>query len=243
MRPPEPEKPRRPGLRLAVIAGIVATILIVAASLSPRHVDDWDLANMAPMAVLVVLGIARLAASPQALGTVGKQAVVILALGSALMIGYAYRDDLSGIWGRVVGSVVPGRGIEIAPGMLRFEADAGGQFFIDAKVDGVGIHFLVDTGADGIALSRRDARRLGYDPNDLSYTDTVSTANGTTRAAPVTLRKVEVGTFEPRQVHAVVDEGELNESLLGMSYLRTLGRIEIRGDTLIIESANGGGKD
>jgi aspartyl protease family protein len=36
-------------------------------------------------------------------------------------------------------------------------------------------------------------------------------------------------------VPAWVNEGDLGESLLGMSYLSTLGRIEIKGDALILE--------
>jgi aspartyl protease family protein len=173
----------------------------------------------------------------------GKQALILLALGAALMLGYSYRDDLSDAWGRVIGTVVPGRGVEVAPGIVRFQADEGGQFFINAKVNGTGVHFLVDTGASGIALSRRDAERLGFDAHDLSFTAIFSTANGTTRGAPVTLGTMEIGPFEAHQVHAWVNEGDLDDSLLGMNYLRTLGRIEIRGDTLIIESAAGSGTD
>ena len=95
--------------------------------------------------------------------------------------------------------------------------------------------FLVDTGASGIALSKRDAERLGLKPEDLRYTAPFSTANGMTRATPVTLDAIKIGPMRAYSVHAWVNEGDLDQSLLGMSYLSTLGRVEIRGDTLILE--------
>ncbi len=238
-RRPNPGPPRRFGVRLAIILGTVAAIFAVAATLSPRQLSDWDWGNAVPLVAILVFMVARLSVSPRALGTMGKQALTLLAFGAALTLGYAYRDDLSDIWGRMMGTVVPGHGVEVAPGILRFQAGEDGQFFIDAKVDGVGVHFLVDTGASGIALSQRDAGRLGFDAHELDYTTIFSTANGTTRGAPVTLDKIEIGPLEADHVRAWVNEGQLDESLLGMSYLRTLGRIEIRGDTLIVESASG----
>ena len=119
--------------------------------------------------------------------------------------------------------------------MMRFTADDTGQFAIDATVNGVAVHFLMDTGASGIALSRRDADRLGFDPKALRYSDIVSTANGMTRAAPVMLDSIQIGPLSAESVHAWVNQGDLDQSLLGMSYLSTLGRIEIKGDTLILE--------
>jgi aspartyl protease family protein len=135
----------------------------------------------------------------------------------------------------VSGVVVPGHGVEVAPGMMRFSAEDGHQFFVNADVNGVTIHFLVDTGASGIALNQRDAKRLGLDASDLKFTQQFSTANGMTRGAPVILDRLQIGPFEATQVSASVNEGDLADSLLGMSFLSTLGRIEIKGDTLTIE--------
>jgi aspartyl protease family protein len=119
--------------------------------------------------------------------------------------------------------------------MMRFQADDGGQFIVDATVNGKGVRFLIDTGASGIALSRRDAERLGFDDSKLNYDMPFSTANGMTRGARITLDSLQVGPLTAHGVRAWVNEGDLNQSLLGMSYLSTLGRVEIRGDTLTLE--------
>jgi aspartyl protease family protein len=234
-RPPRPSGPHRPALRLLLIAGGVAGIVALAASASSGALDSWDVARGLPMGIILLLMVARLSASTRPLGPMARQLAVFLAFGTVLVVGYSYKDDLNGVFGRALGTIVPSRGVQVAPGMMRFTADESGQFAIDATVNGVAVHFLMDTGASGIALSRRDASRLGFDPKILGYSGMFSTANGMTRAAPVTLDSIEIGPLSADNVPAWVNEGDLDQSLLGMSYLSTLGRIEIRGDTLILE--------
>lgn len=230
-RPP----PRRQ--RLLIIGGIAALIVLLAASMTPRGMSSWEEARFAQLAIVAAACAFFLAASRRRLSHMAMQAAIWLLLGAILLVGYSYRDDINAVLGRTAGTLVPARGVEVAPGVMRFTADDSGQFYIDAKVDGVAIHFLVDTGASGIALSQRDAERLGLKSDDLAYTARFSTANGTVRAAPVRLGSLAIGPFETTDIPAWVNEGELSDSLLGMSYLSTLGRIEIKGDTLTLERA------
>jgi aspartyl protease family protein len=230
-----PRKGGSPALRLLLIGGIVAAIVGTIVSSSPGALSGWDAARVAPLSIMLILMVMRLAVSTRPLGHMAKQLSVFLILGTVLVVGYSYREDLGVIFGRTLGTAIPGHGTQIAPGMMRFQADDRGQFVIDATVNGTAVHFLVDTGASGIALSRRDAERLGFKPEDLRYTTPFSTANGMTRAAPITLDAIKIGPMQAYSVHAWVNEGDLNQSLLGMSYLSTLGRVEIKGDTLILE--------
>jgi len=63
----------------------------------------------------------------------------------------------------------------------------------------------------------------------------VSTANGTTYAAPVRLKSIAVGPLELRDVEALVAQpGNLNENLLGMSFLKRLRSYEFTGDFLTL---------
>ena len=231
-------RPRRAGnwtLRLTVIAVILSVIIGLAASMSPGGLGNWDVVRAIPLGIIVILMVLRLSVSTQPLGRMAKQLSVFVALGAVLVVGYAYREDLQTILGRTLGTVVPGHGTEIAPGIMRFQADNGGQFVVNATVNGKGVRFLVDTGASGIALSRRDAERLGFDSSKLDFDTPFSTANGMTRGARITLDALQVGPLTAHGVRAWVTEGDLDRSLLGMSYLSTLGRVEIRGDTLILE--------
>ena len=88
---------------------------------------------------------------------------------------------------------------------------------------------IFNTGASGIALTKRDAERISLDSAHLDYTLLFSTANGTVRAAPLKLDSLQIGPVDAPSAPAAVDEGDLDMSLLGMSYLSTLGQLEIKG--------------
>jgi aspartyl protease family protein len=114
--------------------------------------------------------------------------------------------------------------------------DGRGHFQVDARVDGRRIDFMVDTGASTIALTAKDARKLGIHPSQSEYSVNVRTANGTVRAAPTNLSRVEVGGLVVRDVRAlVVPDNALSENLLGMSFLSKLKRFEYASGKLVLE--------
>lgn len=117
---------------------------------------------------------------------------------------------------------------------LVFNAGPHGHFFVDASVDGESINFLVDTGASLIALTRDDAERMGLNMDTLQYSARVKTANGTARVAPITLREVAIDDIVVENVRAVVVESPMQNSLLGMSFLRRLDGFEVRDNQLIL---------
>ena len=68
------------------------------------------------------------------------------------------------------------------------------------------------------------------------YSAVINTANGKVRAAPVSLRMVEVGGVIVQNVQAVVMPDEaLSENLLGLSFLSRLRRFEYRENRLVLE--------
>ncbi len=97
------------------------------------------------------------------------------------------------------------------------------------------IGFIVDTGASDLVLSPQDAQKLGFGEGDLAFLGTARTANGVVRTAQVQLHQVSVPGLTHRNVRALVNEGELHVSLLGMGYLNRFSRIEIAGDRLRLE--------
>lgn len=151
-----------------------------------------------------------------------------------LLLGYSYRRELGEVLARVAGEVLPHQGTATGDGAIAFPVARDGHFRVEAMVEGVAIRFLVDTGASHVTLTRRDAERLGYRVDRLAFTLRYATANGIVRGAPITLRSIEVGPIRLRDVTASVSEGELDRSLLGMSFLGRLGAFEVRDDTLIL---------
>jgi aspartyl protease family protein len=114
--------------------------------------------------------------------------------------------------------------------------DGRGHFQVDARVDGKQMGFMVDTGASVIALTAGDARRLGLRPLQREFTAEVKTANGSVRAAPTQLDRVEIDGISVRDVAALVmPEGALSENLLGLSFLSKLRRFEYANGKLVLE--------
>lgn len=108
------------------------------------------------------------------------------------------------------------------------------HYYLTLDVNETPIRFVVDTGATDIVLTRKDAARAGLDPETLNFLGTADTANGSVRTAYVRLDTVSLGPVTDRGVGAVVNDGEMRQSLLGMGYLQRWGRIEITGDELIL---------
>ena len=110
----------------------------------------------------------------------------------------------------------------------------GGHFWADARIDGLRLELVVDTGASQVALRASDAARLGIHLSTRDYSIKVSTANGVTRAALVQLRMVEIGNIVVRDVQALVhaDDG-LGVNLLGMSFLSRVRFTHERGKLVL----------
>ena len=110
-----------------------------------------------------------------------------------------------------------------------------GYYWTRASVDGVNVEFLVDTGASVVALTWRDAQRLRLKPRELDFRWPIRTANGETYGASVTLDSIRIGNVKIENVDAMVmQDGLLDSSLLGMSFLGELYSYEFKRDTLII---------
>jgi len=112
--------------------------------------------------------------------------------------------------------------------------EADGHYWTRADVQGTEVRFMVDTGASIVALTLRDAQRIGLKQADLVFDNEVRTAGGITLGAYVTLDRVRIGRVEMEGVSAMVLQEGLEQSLLGMSFLGELYSYEFKGDTLII---------
>jgi aspartyl protease family protein len=109
-----------------------------------------------------------------------------------------------------------------------------GQFWTEARVNTTTIRFLVDTGASIVVLTPLDAQKAGIRPDDLVYNAPVNTAAGQVMAAPVQIDIISVGNVTVRDVRGVVIPDGLTQSLLGMSFLGELQKVEATRSALIL---------
>lgn len=156
-----------------------------------------------------------------------------------LFVGYSYQESLGNVWGRLKGNLLPFSGTQNADGSITFTRAEGEHFLVEALVNGIPVQFMVDTGATRIALTLQDAKRLGFDVENLSYNQLTRTANGETFAASVYLTEFKVGTIVMQDLGASVNQNLSGHSLLGMNFLKKLKGFKIEGNRLTFEAPQG----
>ncbi len=220
------------GIALLVAVGL--GLLISADAGSLVGMTQQQFGQLVPLVLLlVVIAAGAFARRRKASEMLGSLAIWVGIFGAAV-VGYTYRDDISGVAARVFGEVVPGSPIVNAEThTVSFRSGRDGHYQVTANVNGTNLMLLFDTGASAVVLSNQDARKAGIDTNALNYDIPVSTANGTGRAAAILLDRIEVGGIVRTHVKAfVADRGALEGSLLGMSFLETLSRYGVAGNQL-----------
>lgn len=111
---------------------------------------------------------------------------------------------------------------------IRLWRNPHGMYTTVGSINGLTVHFLVDTGASKVAMNTGMARRLGIDYRLEGEPASVTTASGVEHAWLVTLDTVRLGDTLVRNVGGVVVDGDHPEiTLLGMSFLN---RFEISND-------------
>ena len=124
----------------------------------------------------------------------------------------------------------------VPSGTASIAASNYGHFETQADINGRTINVMVDTGATLVALTYDDAASLGIFVTPSDFTHQTQTANGVARVAPVTIARISIGDITVRNVRGIVSEqGKLAQTLLGMSFLGRLSRVEMRGRTLELQ--------
>jgi len=220
------------GRTLLIIGGIVLALGALFAALINRYPETLEdqgniMRIVAMLGWLVLAGGAGFAAFRSQPGTALRNIAIWIAIGLVLVLGYSLKDQIGG-------ALMPSAGTEGPGGEMIYQRASDGHFHVEAEVDGTIVRFLVDTGASDVVLTKADAERLGFDTEALDYTQVYSTANGTVYGAPIRLGSMNVGTIRIDDVKASVNSGEMDGSLLGMSFLSRLSGFTVEGDRLIL---------
>jgi aspartyl protease family protein len=221
------------GRTLLIVGGIVLALGLLFAALIDRYPNTLEdqgniMRIVAMLGWLILAGGAGFAAFRSQPGTALRNIAIWIAIGLVLVLGYSLKDQIGG-------ALMPSAGTEGPGGEMIFQRASDGHFHVEAEVDGTIIRFLVDTGASDVVLTRTDAERLGFDTANLDYTQIYSTANGTVYGAPIRLGALTVGAIRVDDVKASVNSGEMDGSLLGMSFLSRLSGFTVEGDRLILK--------
>ena len=118
-----------------------------------------------------------------------KSVLIWIVIALVLAVGYTYRFELREVADRVMAEFVPGHAATIRGGRtVEISRGQGGNFLVNTQVNGARVSMIFDTGASSVVLTQEAAKAAGLPLEVLTYSVTVDTANGRTRAAPVTLQ-------------------------------------------------------
>ncbi|MBU1336555.1 MAG: TIGR02281 family clan AA aspartic protease [Alphaproteobacteria bacterium] len=220
------------GIALLIAVGIALLISGDAGSLV--GLTQAQTAQLIPLLVILIVFAGGLFTRRRKASELVGSVLLWIGIFGVAAVTYAYRDELTGMAGRVAGELRPGVAmVDAEQGIATFRRGMGGHFEINTTVNGHTTPMIFDTGASAVVLTIADAEAAGIDTDGLRFTIPVSTANGTGRAARVRLERIEVGGIAREGVAAFVTEQDaLDMSLLGMTFLETLTRYSVTQNSL-----------
>ena len=220
------------GIALVVAVGLALLISADAGSLV--GLTQAQTAQLIPLLVILVVFAGGLFTRRRKATELVTSVLLWAGIFGVAAVTYAYRDELTGVVARVAGEFQPGVAVvDAEAGSATFRRGMGGHFEINATVNGHTTPMIFDTGASAVVLTIADAEAAGIDTDGLAFTIPVSTANGTGRAARVRLDRIEVGGIVRERVVAfITEDGALEMSLLGMTFLETLSRYSVTQNSL-----------
>jgi aspartyl protease family protein len=180
------------------------------------------------MAIMLVLGTLMSRREPFA--RMLTMSLAWLAIFAGGFVIFTFRDDLSYVGQRLRAEAT---GEPVTQGEeIRIPMAIDGHFWVDGRVNGEKVKFLIDSGATMTTVGRKTAARVGMEVSP-QRNQIVRTGNGLIRVATGRAQTLEVGTIERDglPVH-VADDEDLN--VLGMNFLSSLQRWGVEGRWLIL---------
>jgi aspartyl protease family protein len=180
------------------------------------------------MAVMLLLGALMARREPAAkLFTMALAWVAIFAAGFVL---FTFRDNLGWVAQRLKAEAV---GTSVEQGReTRVPMAIDGHFWVNARLNGRDVKFLVDSGATTTTIDRGTAKAAGIEVSG-RRDQYVRTGNGVIRVSSGRADELTIGTITRRDVGLeIADNDDLN--VLGMNYLSTLSRWGVEGRWLVM---------
>ena len=181
------------------------------------------------MAIMLVLG--GLMTRREPIAKLLTMAIAWIAIFGAGFVLFTFRDNFGWVTQRLKAEAV---GTPVQQGReTRIPMAIDGHFWVDAKVNGKDVKFLVDSGATMTTIDRETAAAADV-PLSERRDQFVRTGNGIIRVSSSRADEIQVGDIVRRDVGVqIADNDDLN--VLGMNYLSTLTRWGVEGRWLILE--------
>jgi len=180
------------------------------------------------MAIMLVLG-SLIGRRERPLRLFGMALAWVLIFGAGFVL-FTFRDELGWVSQRLKAEATGAAVVEGRETRVPMAID--GHFWVEARVNGEKVKFLVDSGATMTTIDRGTARKAGIEvsPTRDQY---VRTGNGVIRVASGRVDRIEVGGIERRDLGVQIADND-NLNVLGMNFLSSLSRWGVEGRWLVL---------
>jgi aspartyl protease family protein len=181
------------------------------------------------MAIMLVLGSLMSRREPIAkLFTMALAWVAIFAAGFVL---FTFRDSFGWVTQRLQAEAL---GTPVQQGReTRIPMAIDGHFWVDGRINGQKVKFLVDSGATMTTIDLQIAQRAGIQVSSRAD-QYVRTGNGIIRVRSGRADELKIGGIDRKDVGVqIADNDDLN--VLGMNFLSSLSRWGVEGRWLVLE--------
>jgi aspartyl protease family protein len=181
------------------------------------------------MAVMLVLG--GLMARREPLAKLATMALAWIAIFAGGFVLFTFRDDLSWVAQRLRSEAT---GAPVAQGeTIRIPMAIDGHFWVEGRINGEAVKFLVDSGATMTTIGSQTAGRakVAISPGREQM---VRTGNGIVRVATGYADTLAIGPIERDGMRLHVAQGE-DLNVLGMNFLSSLDRWGVEGRWLVLQ--------
>jgi aspartyl protease family protein len=180
----------------------------------------------------LVLVVSALMSRREPLAKMATMALAWIAIFAAGFVIFTFRDDLGWVVERLRSEAT---GAPVQEGReIRIPMAIDGHFWVDAKVNGEDVKFLVDSGATMTTIGSKTAERVGV-ANSGARDQLVRTGAGIIRVSSARADSLDIGTIHRSDIAMhITDDDELN--VLGMNFLSSLSRWGVEGRWLVLAS-------
>jgi len=180
------------------------------------------------MAVMLILGTLMSRREPAArLVTLALTWLLVFAAGFVL---FTFRDDFGWVAQRLRAEAI---GTPVQQGReTRIPMAIDGHFWVEGRINGTKVKFLIDSGATMTTIDRETAIQAGV-PVSLRPNQLVRTGNGIIRVSTGTARDLKVGGIRRTDLGVQVADSD-NLNVLGMNFLSSLSRWGVEGRWLVL---------
>jgi len=181
------------------------------------------------MASMLVLG--GLMARREPLAKLLTMALAWIAIFAGGFVLFTFRDDLGWVAQRLRAEAT-GEPVQLGE-TIRIPMAIDGHFWVDARLNGHDVKFLIDSGATMTTVGSGTAARAKVAVNP-GRDQLVRTGNGVVRVASVRADTLAVGSIERDGLRLHVAESE-DLNVLGMNFLSSLRRWGVEGRWLVLQ--------